>query len=140
MLAVGALKLRIFYISGESMLPTLEDGCTVVCLKTNDVQYGDVVIGYLDSSSGDSVCVVKRLVGLPGDRIEIRNGHLERNGVRLDEGEYLYDFYMTDSGEWVVGDDSIFVLGDNRNDSYDSRQAGQMKREDVIGKVVMHSR
>lgn len=95
--------------------------------------------------SNDYTCVIKRVIGLPGDTIEIRDvsgsiAMLYRNG------EVVNDFVMTLSGygfggvhpgTWTVGEGELFVLGDNRNNSYDSEDYGCIKSDWLMGKVLL---
>jgi signal peptidase I len=78
---------------------------------------------------------VKRIVGKPGDRIAINGGFVYRNGVKLDE-EYIKESIYLDFEEIEIPDDHVFVMGDNRNGSTDSRDIGPVPIDHVTGKVV----
>ena len=98
-----------------------------------------------NDSSKDYTCVIKRVIGLPGDTIEIR----DVSGVQAmlyRNGEVVNDYVMTlagygfggvHPGTWTVGDGELFVLGDNRNNSYDSEDYGCIKAEWLMGKVLL---
>ena len=81
---------------------------------------------------------VKRVVGLPGDTVEIRSGYLYINNERIDE-PYIQDEYrsgyLNSYGPYTVPDDHYFVLGDHRNNSNDSRSQGALSRNMIIGHV-----
>src|SRR5262249_32253683 len=78
---------------------------------------------------------IKRLMGLPGDTLAVKNGALWINGARIDE-PYIAEppRYI---GAWQLGPNEYFVLGDNRNDSDDSHIWGSVHRQAITGKVVL---
>ncbi|MBT2694373.1 signal peptidase I [Bacillus sp. ISL-55] len=145
--------IRIFFFSnyvveGESMLPTLEDGNKVVVNKlgyeTEDLERFDVIVFHANEEED----FVKRVIGLPGDKVEYREDMLFINGKQLKEpflkhyreqspGGYLTgDFTLEDlTGVERVPAGKLFVLGDNRLGSWDSRQFGFISEEQVVGKV-----
>ena len=79
---------------------------------------------------------VKRIVGMPGDTVEIKDGHLIVNGVTYTE-KFLHERPVENFGPYVVPEGRYFVMGDNRNNSNDSRRSevGPLDREYIIGKV-----
>jgi signal peptidase I len=155
-----------FYIPSGSMESTLNISDRVLVEKVSyrfgDVQRGDVVVFVHDeaaadstgpsnpvagffSSLGQAVGVVppsdrdfiKRVVGLPGDTINCRGGQLVRNGKPVDE-PYLDQGTQTDSCErTTVPPGQLFVMGDNRGNSQDSRSFGPIEREDVVGRAFV---
>ncbi len=96
----------------------------------------DVVICRYPGRGGTNF--VKRVVGLPGDTVEIRNGYLYINGGKYDE-PYIRDEYRNGSlntfGPYTVPEGEYFVLGDHRNNSNDSRLQGSLPRDMIIGHV-----
>ncbi len=143
MLFIIYLTMFVFItveVSGESMQSTLNNGDTLLVNKTDVPDYGDIVI--ISKNSQLDYWVVKRVIGLGGDVIEIKaDGKVYRNGEKLEE-DYLDDFQSTHpiGGEhgyqkWVLKEDEIFYLGDNRLNSTDSRVSGPCKTSDVIGVV-----
>lgn len=142
-----ALFLLIFYffsspiwIKGNSMEPFLSDTTQdrVILLKHGyELDYGDIVV-FEREAEGELKQVIKRVVGLPGDIIQIRGGLLYRNGEAVEE-EYVADenidlFKYTEN--YAVSEGEIFVLGDNRIVSLDSSVYGAVRLSAVVGKAV----
>ena len=130
--------VEAYEIKGRSMVPTFDDGQRVVVLKLfSDIQRGDIVIFSSQDDPGKDL--IKRVIALPGERIQIRKGIVRINGKVLKEG-YLedkdYGLYDAEIDEEVrLG--QIYVLGDNRDDSHDSRRFGSVSEESLKGKVVV---
>jgi signal peptidase I len=145
--------IRTFFISnyvveGESMMPTLEDGNKLIVNKIGyqigDLDRFDVIVFHANEEED----YVKRIIGLPGDEIQYEDDQLFINGKKIDE-PYLEkyrnqtltrrlteDFTLIEkTGVETVPDGKLFVLGDNRLGSYDSRQFGFISVEQVVGKV-----
>lgn len=124
-----------YRIEGPSMLPTLHTGEQVLVNKMGyyfeEPDRGDIIV--LRSPEGDTKNLIKRVIGLPGDTIEIRDSQVRINGVVLNE-PYI-NSPATNRGEWVVPDNHVFVMGDNRPVSHDSRAFSYLPYEDVVGKV-----
>ena len=148
-LAVGlAFLIRTFvaeprYIPSESMLPTLEIGDRLIVEKlsyyTHPPQRGDIIVfapppqlqaqGYLEEQA-----FIKRVIGLPGNTIEIKNGR-----VFVDQ-ELLTESYIAQAPNYamsptVVPPERVFVMGDNRNNSTDSRFWGPVPEENIVGEA-----
>ena len=95
--------------------------------------------------STDYTCVIKRVIGIPGDKIEIRFVS-DSQAQLLRNGEVVNDFLMSprrlgfggvDEGEWTVEEGQLFVLGDNRNNSYDSEDYGCIQSSWLMGRVLL---
>ena len=130
--------VEAYEIKGRSMVPTFDDGQRVVVLKLfSDIQRGDIVIFSSQDDPGKDL--IKRVIALPGERIQIRKGIVRINGNVLKEG-YLedqdYGLYDAEIDE-EVGLGQLYVLGDNRDDSHDSRRFGSVSEESLKGKVVV---
>lgn len=142
---VVILFLMIYIVSvtqvvGNSMYSTLEDGDVLILNKFKyrffDIKRGDII----SLENDDTKYLIKRVIGLPGDSISIKDNTLYINGEvyienYLEEGLVYDDFELTSLGYDVIPDDMYFVLGDNRADSVDSREIGLISKDDVIGKI-----
>lgn len=131
-------------IEGSSMENNLHDGqmALVNSLNKKNVDRFDVVIIYSDELSEN---LIKRVIGLPGETIEYKDDKLYIDGEYIEES-FLDEDYMnkmkeyynvenfTDDFEYTVGDNEIFVMGDNRLNSYDSRELGCFSYSDIKGK------
>ncbi len=135
-LVVNLVTARI-RVEGSSMEPSLHDGEMVV---VNRLAYrwsmpgrGDIVVFRfpLDPSRR----FIKRVIGLPGDSLEARDGLVYVNGTPLDE-PYIAAAPRY-AGAWLVQADELFVLGDNRNNSSNSQNWGPLPIAEVIGKAVL---
>lgn len=124
-----------FRIEGHSMLPTLQEGEYVIINKLSyyleNPSRGDIIV--LNFPNDRSRDFIKRIVGIPGDHIEINNGIVEINGIGLDE-PYI-NAQPNYSGAWDVPEGQYFVLGDNRNNSSDSHNWSYLPQDDIVGKA-----
>lgn len=127
-------RVKVFNVS---MQPTLKQGYLLLvnklAYKFGEPHHGDVVVFHYNGVQDDDY--IKRVVGLPGDEIDIRGGVVRVNGSAITE-PYIADV-PNYSGEWTVPENELFVLGDNRNNSSDSHQWGTIKMEWVVGKAVL---
>ncbi|MDX6621440.1 MAG: signal peptidase [Gaiellales bacterium] len=137
--SVRAYVAEPFAIPSESMAPTLQPGDHVLVEKLSyrfgSPRRGDLVV--FRSPDGGSPAV-KRIAGLAGDRIAIEDGVLVVNGHR--QRESYVDQRQVDSvyyGPVVVPRGDVFVIGDNRADSHDSRDYGAVPRRSLIGRVLV---
>lgn len=160
---IVALLVRMFIfepvrVDGNSMYPTLRDGEFMYVSK---LDYGSSFFGIPFTSIGSYFTVgdeperfdvvvcnypnrlddngsrlnfVKRLVGLPGDTVAIRDGYLYVNGAKYDE-PFLAEYIAEDFGPYTVPEGCYFVMGDNRNNSNDSRATGPITRDMIVGEV-----
>jgi len=132
---INAVTARV-RVDGFSMRPTLEDGEYVLVnrltYRLGEPQRGEIVVFRFPIDPTQDF--IKRVIGLPGDMVEIDSGRVKVNGQILEE-EYIAAAPLY-SGRWTVPDGQLFVLGDNRNDSSDSHSWGMVPFENVIGKAI----
>ena len=132
---INLLSARI-RVEGSSMEPTLHHGefliVSKLAYKLGHPQIGDVVVFHFPGNPKEEF--IKRVVGLPDDQVEITAGEVVVNGQILDEpyiaAPPLYE------GDWSVPEGTLFVLGDNRNNSDDSHRWGPVAIDQVVGKAV----
>lgn len=152
---VLALTIRTYIFSpivvdGESMMPNLKDHDRIILnkftTKFSDIHRFDIVVFHATKDKD----YIKRVIGLPGDHIEYRNDTLYINGKKYEEPYltkprrkydqmnqlFTYDFKLEDyTGEKVVPENELFVMGDNRRHSKDSREIGTISVDEVKGKA-----
>lgn len=119
-------------IDGASMEPTFSDGDFIITFRVRDcssLRRGDVVT--FQSDAATNAGCIKRIVGLPGETIEARDGILYVDGQEAGPSGGLWTW-----GTYTVPEDSLFVVGDNRALSYDSRAYGAIQFSQVISKVI----
>ena len=133
--AINTVTSRV-RVENISMEPTLQPGYLVIgnklAYKLGEPNHGDIVVFHFMGDKNEDY--IKRVIGLPGDEVNIENGTVYVNGIALSE-PYIAEFPAY-SGTWVVPEGSLFVLGDNRNNSSDSHQWGFVDLDDVVGKAV----
>ena len=131
-------------VKGYSMYPTLEENDYLMIERvpytTHEPHKGDIVVfkSQLLQSDGVEKDLVKRVIGMPGDKIKIYDGKVYINDV-LQQEKYINGRVTDGSVESVVPDGFIFVMGDNRPNSLDSRdeRVGFVKMDDIIGRVFV---
>lgn len=146
---VLALGIRHFvaearYIPSGSMEPTLEVNDRLVVEKVsyrfNDPERGDIIVFWppesLTPPGQRRDAFIKRVIGLPGDMIEIRDGQVFINGEVIEE-DYIKAPPNYVWGPQRVPEDSYFVLGDNRNSSFDSHEWDFLPGENIIGRAMV---
>lgn len=134
---VATLWLPVLQIYGSSMTPTLQNGDIVFTLKTADFHHGDVIAFYYNNK-----ILVKRVIACPGEWVDI-----ETDGTTYVNNELLSEPYVTDMSygdtnielPYQVPDGKLFVMGDHRSTSVDSRNTtvGCVSQEQIVGKIVL---
>lgn len=130
-------------VSGVSMMPNFHNNDYII---TNKIGYrlyppkrGDVVV--LNNPKDLSEAFIKRIIGLPGEKIRVQNGHVYINGEKLNEPYLAADLltapgaFLSEGNEVAIPQGDYIVIGDNRPQSLDSREWGYAPREDIIGQV-----
>ena len=128
-------------VEGTSMMPALSDQERIFINKfvyrfhVGDIERGDMVVFWYPNDPTKSY--IKRVIGLPGDRVEVDRGTVLINGSRLDES-YVPEEYRDDTSKspQLIPPDEYFVLGDHRSSSNDSRSWGLVPRHYIYGKAV----
>lgn len=135
-LIINTLSARV-RVDGSSMLPTLHDGEFVLVNKlayrTGSPTRGDIIV--FRSTTTPDLDLIKRIIGLPGDKVSVRSNRVIVNGQTLNES-YI-NAAPNYTGDWQVPQGYLFVLGDNRNDSSDSHAWGFLPMQNVIGKALL---
>jgi signal peptidase I len=134
---VATLWLPVLRIYGNSMTPTLNRGDLVVSVKSNNIKTGDIIAFYYNNK-----ILIKRVIATSGDWVDItEDGTVYVNDVKLDE-PYVKEKALGDCNitlPYQVPDSKIFVMGDHRSTSYDSRNTaiGCVSEEQIVGHLVM---
>lgn len=132
--------VRSFYIPSGSMLPTLEINDFILVnemlYEFTDPARGDIVVFHPpeEGYTGDKTDLIKRVVGIAYDKLEVKDGKLFLNDMEMDE-PFIKEPIERDFGPIVVEPGKVFVMGDNRNDSRDSRWIGQIPLENLVGRA-----
>lgn len=142
-LVIKTFLFQAFYIPSESMEPTLTEGDRVLVNKLSydlhDVNRGDVIVFERPPNEPVSEIedLIKRVVGLPGDTVEGRDGRVYVNGTPLEE-PYLPSGVLTDPFAPIeVPEGHVFVMGDNRGNSRDSRVFGPISEDLIVGRAFI---
>lgn len=145
-LVIQTFVAQPYRVEQQSMQHTLEQGQYVLVDKLtphwDSYSRGDIVVFRppdADEEDADEVPFIKRVIGTAGDTVEIRSGRVYVNDEVLEEG-YLYEDQPTDAGDrdlFEVGEGTLFVMGDHRANSTDSRFFGPIDVTDVVGRAVV---
>ncbi len=159
---IKTFLMQPFWIPSESMLPTIEINDRVMVNKLayqlGEPQRYDVVVfrdpreSEAEESIPEAVIrsvleavgvrtrgrddLIKRVIGLPGETVEIRDNRVIVDGVPIEES-YLGNATMADEGPFTIGEEEVFVMGDNRNASFDSRRFGPVGFDDLVGEAFL---
>ena len=130
---VRTFVVEPFSISGQAMSPTLTNGEYVLIEKFNhNYKQGDIVI--LRDPQDETSYLVKRIIGLPGDSLDIHDGNVYVNGRQFNEASYLGNMQTPGNVSTTLAENEFFVLGDNRTQSFDSRDFGSVNGNLIVGK------
>lgn len=160
---IKTFLVQPFWIPSESMLDTIHVNDRVMVNKLafrfGEPERGDIVVfrdpaePEIDESIPEAVIrsvleavgirtrgsddLIKRVIGLPGDTITIAENHVLVDGVAISEPYLDEDVVMPDDGPFEVGEDEVFVMGDNRQFSFDSRRFGTIDYEALVGRAFV---
>ncbi len=132
-------------IKESSMQPTLYENDYIFLSKQaynlfGDPDYGDIIVFHsdIDSDNGDKKDLIKRIIGLPGDVISVEDGVVYRNEEAIKESYIMEDYTTGEVFGYEVPDGMIYVMGDNRRVSLDSRSEdiGAVSMDQIMGKAV----
>lgn len=143
---IYAFLFRPFQVNGQSMFPTFHDGeyilTNLITLRVNKLDRGDVIV--FKSPTNQEKDFIKRVIGLPGDNVMVKDGKVFVNNKQLDESAYLPNDFVTHPGTFLeegapitVPKDFYIVMGDNRDFSSDSREWGFVPNDKIIGKSMV---
>lgn len=132
-----------FIVKGDSMAPNFQSGDYLIVdelsYRFSDPQRGEVIVFKYPKDTTQRF--IKRVIGLPGETVDIKNGSItifkDGKSFVLDEKYLPSDLKTYGDVNTVLGSNEFFVLGDNREFSYDSRRWGSVPREDIIGKALL---
>lgn len=129
-----------FIVQGPSMQPNFHDGDFLIVSRINyllgEPEHGDIAVFHFPD--GPEKDYIKRIIGLPGDTVEMHQGVVLVNGIKLNEPYINEQECQTscDREPITLGADEYFVMGDNRNHSSDSRAFGTVNRKFLVGEVI----
>ena len=132
-----------FFIDGPSMQPNFHASEFLVVSRLSyllgEPEHGDVAVFDAPEARPDDPPLIKRVIGMPGDTVEIRDQQVYVNGAALNE-TYINEpcsESMCRDDSWTLGPNEYFFMGDNRNNSRDSRRFGPVQREHVVGEALV---
>lgn len=137
--AIRALLFQPFLVSGASMDPNISQSNYLIIdeltYRFRAPMRGEVVV--FRYPGDPSVFYIKRIMGLPEEQVDIENGSLSINGKKVDESEYLKGVGTSGTVHTALDADHYFVMGDNRNNSYDSRAWGPLDKKYIVGRALL---
>ena len=128
-------------VKGYSMEDTLRNRQPLIVYNfVFSYHYNDILVVYAGNNIPGEKYIIKRVCALPGDKIEIKNGKFYRNDIRISE-PYIKEPMSKNQvvPPYIMKNNEIFLMGDNRNQSGDSRDFGPFKTDDVKGRVIFIS-
>ena len=120
-------------MSGMNMAPTITNGKKFM-IESFDHNYarGSIIV-FKETQNGSAFLDIQRVIGLPGDVVNIHDGLVFVNGVQLNELSYLGDISTSGTSTVSLGANQYFTMGDNRKVSYDSREIGPIDGSQIVG-------
>lgn len=118
-------------VDGDSMNKTFKNGDILILYKLSEIKRFDVIVLHEEK---DNEKIIKRIIGMPGDTVAIKDGEIYINDEKIDD-KYAYGM-TSDYDRITLKSDEYFILGDNRLISKDSRYFGPIKEKEIKGKVI----
>jgi len=136
---IRAVLFQPFLVSGASMEPNVSGNNYLIIdeltYRFREPSRGEVIV--FRYPGDPSTFYIKRIMGLPGERVDIENGSVAINGTKIDESEYLKGIGTSGTVHTVLDGNHYFVMGDNRSNSYDSRAWGPLDKKYVVGRALL---
>lgn len=122
-------------VDGPSMQPTYYSKDFLIIWKLGDIERNDIIA--FDAHTPDNEDYIKRVIAVEGDHLVISNSVVTVNGEVIDE-PYIKETTFDGEVDMIISENCVYAMGDNRNDSLDSRRIGEVNLDDVIGKVAIN--
>lgn len=136
---IRAVLFQPFLVSGASMEPNISQSNYLIIdeltYRFREPMRGEVVVFRYPGDK--STFYIKRILGLPGEQVDIENGVLLINGAKVDESDYLKGIGTSGTVHTKLDGSEYFVMGDNRSNSYDSRAWGPLEKKYVVGRALL---
>lgn len=138
-LVIRAVLFQPFLVSGASMEPNIRQSNYLIIdeltYRFRDPERGEVIV--FRYPNDHTTFYIKRIIGLPGERVDISDGSVIINGETLDESSYINNQNTYGTVHMTLSPDFYFVMGDNRVNSYDSRSWGPLERKVIVGRAFI---
>lgn len=121
-------------VSGSSMENTYHDRDFVIIVKKAHIKTGDIVLCKMPDQN---MVIIKRVIATAGDTVSVQEGYVYVNEEKIAEPYVKKSGCSGEMDSYTVPKDSVFLMGDNRSDSYDSRAVGAIKEDHILGKVIL---
>lgn len=138
-LVIRTVLFQPFLVSGASMEPNIRQNNYLIIdeltYRFRDPERGEAVVFRYPNDPG--IFYIKRIIGLPGERVDIYKGTIKINGTILNESSYLNNIETYGTVNITLDPNQYFVMGDNRVNSYDSRSWGPLERKLIMGRALI---
>lgn len=138
-LVIRAVLFQPFLVSGASMEPNVQQSNYLIIdeltYRFRDPERGEVIVFRYPNDA--STFYIKRIVGLPGETVDVSEGEVKIQGTTLDESFYLKKGSTYGTVHVTLGQNQYFVMGDNRANSYDSRSWGPLDKKLIVGRAFI---
>ncbi len=136
---IRALLFQPFLVSGASMEPNISQSNYLIIdeltYRFREPMRGEVIV--FRYPGDNSTFYIKRIIGLPGERVDVEKSIVSIDGERIEESRYLKGIDTSGTVHTTLSGDEYFVMGDNRGNSYDSRAWGPLGKKYIIGRALL---